>query len=229
MKKKEILNIEGLEIEVERKKIKNIYLRVYPPDARVHISAPNRLSISSIRDFAHSKLDWIINRMIIVLEREKKYQKEFREGEYHYLFGKKYYLNLIYENKSPKAEIIDNKINLYTKEESFLEERETILREFYRKELRNILPSLINKWEDIMNLEINLWDIRKMKTIWGSCNPSKKKIMFNLELAKKPIHCIEYIVVHELAHLIERSHNARFKSILDNYLPEWKELKKELN
>lgn len=226
----EYLNIDGIVVEVERKRIKNIYLRVYPPDARVHISAPKGMPIDRVRLFAMDKKDWIQKRINIVLDRETKVFKEFTTGEIHYFRGKSYFLNLIYSNLKPRVEVSDDGfINLYVKENSTLKKRQDVMREFYRNELRELLPPVIEKWERILGVEISSFDIKQMKSIWGSCNIKTRKIMFNLELMKKSDDCIDYIVLHELSHLLERLHNSRFKSILDKHMPGWREIKDELN
>ncbi|MFA7081076.1 MAG: SprT family zinc-dependent metalloprotease [Bacteroidales bacterium] len=226
----EYLNIDGIVVEVERKRIKNIYLRVYPPDARVHISAPKGMPIDRVRLFAMDKKDWIQKRINIVLDRETKVFREFTTGEIHYFRGKSYFLNLVYSNHKPRVEVLDDGfINLYVKENATLKKRQDVMREFYRNVLRELLPPVIEKWERILGVEIESFDIKQMKSIWGSCNIKTKKIMFNLELIKKSDDCIDYIVLHELTHLLERLHNARFKSILDKHMPSWRKIKDELN
>ncbi len=226
----EYLNIEGIVIEVEFKRIKNIYLRVYPPNARVHISAPKGIPIDRVRVFAIDKMDWIHKRIKVVLETENKSFREFVSGEFHWFRGKKYFLNVIYSNHKPRVELVgDEFINLYVKDNATVEKREGVMREFYRNELKCYLPPLIEVWEERLSVKIDCFDIRLMKSIWGSCNVRRRKIMFNLELIKKSDVCIDYIVLHELAHLLERSHNARFKSILDKHMPSWRNVKDELN
>ncbi|MDD2191241.1 MAG: SprT family zinc-dependent metalloprotease [Bacteroidales bacterium] len=226
----EYLNIDGIVVEVEFKRIKNIYLRVYPPDARVHISAPKGMPIERVRLFALDKMDWIHKRSKVVLDRENKSFREYVSGEFHYFKGERYSLNVIYSNHKPKVEVLgDGFINLYVKDNATAKKREEVMREWYRNELKIILPPLIDKWETSLGVKIDCFDIRLMKSIWGSCNIRKKKIMFNLELMKKSNDCIEYIVLHELSHLLERSHNARFKSILDIHMPSWRKIKDELN
>ncbi|MCK9163520.1 MAG: SprT family zinc-dependent metalloprotease [Bacteroidales bacterium] len=226
----EILEIEGVVIEIEFKRIKNIYLRVYTPDARVRISAPKGLPIDAIRGFAISRIEWIANRRRFVLERERLSARVFESGEMHYFKGKNCCLNLCYENKPPRVMFGDDGvINLFVRDNASVIKKEAVMKQWYKNELRMVLPPLIEKWERILGVKIESWDIKLMKTIWGSCNCRSKKVLFNLELIKKPAYCIEYIVLHELAHLIERSHNARFKSILDKHMPQWREIKNELN
>lgn len=226
----DFIHIDNILVEVEWKNIKNIHLTVYPPDARVHISAPKEMSADSLRLFAIDKLDWIKSKVKLISDRERQTVREFVSGENHYFKGVRYRLNVIIQNSQPKVEINGTQfINLYVRENSSLEKKKEVMNQWYRDELKKLLPQLISKWEDKLNVKADSWDVMQMKTKWGSCNIKTKKLLFNLELIKKPVHCIEYVVVHELAHLIERLHNDKFTSILDNNLSNWRILKNELN
>ncbi|MFA6200683.1 MAG: SprT family zinc-dependent metalloprotease [Bacteroidales bacterium] len=226
----EILTINDIEIEIERKNIKNIHLRIYPPDARVHISAPKRMALDTIRLFVISKMIWINKKVELVKSREFQSVKEYISGENHYYKGNIYILNVIYKNSTPKVEINESGfINLYVREGSSTKKKEAVLREWYRKELKEEIEPIVKKWEKVLGVEVNDWDVKKLKTIWGSCNTRTHHILFNLELIKKPAYCIEYVVLHELTHLIVRLHNAKFHSIVETRIPNWKEIKTELN
>lgn len=222
--------ISDLNIDVIRKDIKNIHLAVYPPTGKVRISAPLQVNEDTIRLYAISKLGWIKRQQRKFEEQERISLREYKNRESHYFKGTRYLLNIIESDTTPKV-VLRNKtyIDLYIKPETPASKRHEVMKGWYRKELKKIIPDLISKWEKQMNLKVNEWQIRHMKTKWGSCNIEKKRIWLNLELAKKPIHCLEYIVVHEMVHLLERHHNDNFIHYLDIFLPNWKQLKSELN
>jgi Predicted metal-dependent hydrolase len=223
------LIMNGIEIELERKRIKNMYLRILPPDGRIHISAPSRMKEDEIKGFVLSKLDWI----------EKQQQKmrlsitvntlEYVTGEEIMLWGKKRCLK-VSEGYSDNRITLDGDILvLSVKGDSMPEKRRKIMNDWYRKQLQQEIPSLLLKWEKIIGVRASGFTIRDMKTRWGTCNLRSKSICLNLQLAKKAPRCLEYVVVHELVHLLERSHNYIFKSYMDHFLPDWRMIKKELN
>ncbi len=225
------LIINDIEIEITKKNIKNIHLSVHPPNGEVRISVPKRMTEDAIRLFAVSKMSWIKKQQDKFENQERIPELEYISGESHYYFGQPYLLNVIYQSSSKSKVELRNKeyIELYVKEGSSKEKREDIIKEWYRKELKKVIPSMIEKWENIMELTVDEWGVKQMKTRWGTCNPNAKRIWLNLELAKKPPYCLEYIIVHEMAHLIERGHGDKFKSIMDKYYPNWRNVKKELN
>lgn len=226
----EILQVSNIAVEVEWKAIKNIHLTIYPPDARVHVSAPEAMSLDSIRLFIITKLEWINKRIEMILNQSRQTEREYVSGENHYFKGIRYRLNVIYHHAPPAVIITGTQyINLYVREGSTPEKRAEVMREWYRAELKDTLPALISRWEEILQVKANHWEIKQMKTMWGSCNHKTGRLIFNLELIKKPTHCIEYIVAHEMTHLVERLHNSRFTAILDAYIPNWRILKNELN
>ncbi len=226
-----ILTINDVEIQVIKKNIKNIHLSVHPPNGEVRISAPKKMTNEAIRIFALSKISWIKKHRAKFENQEKIPELEYISGEGHYYFGQLYILNVIYQSSNRAKVEIGNKsyIDLYVKEGTNKEKRRDIIKEWYRKELKSIIPSLIEKWEKIMGVTVEEWGVKQMKTRWGTCNPRAKRIWLNLELVKKPYHCLEYIIVHEMAHLIERGHGERFKAIMDKYYPNWRDINKELN
>ncbi|MDR0612556.1 MAG: M48 family metallopeptidase [Dysgonamonadaceae bacterium] len=226
----EYININNINIEVEYKPIKNIHLSVYPPNGRVHISAPETMKKESVRLYAIFKLSWVKRQIEKVQNQERQTPREYVSGENHYFKGLRYRLNVIERNASPKIELQGRRyIKMYVRPGSTIEKKEEVLREWYRDELKQILKPMVSKWENILQVKVSYWEVKQMKTLWGSCNTRTKRIIFNLELAKKPVYCIEYIVTHELAHLIERLHNATFTALLDVHLPDWQRLKDELN
>ena len=207
-----IIEVANISAEVEWKNIKNVHLTIYPPNARVHVSAPIGMAEEAVRLFLITKMSWINQRVSQVLDQSR------------------YRLKVLYHHASAKVEIQGNEyIKLYVREGTTAARRAEVLREWYRAELKLMLPPLIAKWEKILGVSVNKWEVKQMKTLWGSCNHRTKKIIFNLELIKKPVRCIEYIVVHELLHIKVRLHNEEYTSLLTKYFPSWKQLKEELN
>lgn len=225
-----IINVLNISAEVEWKKIKNIHLTIYPPNARIHVSAPLFMTEEAIHLFLISKQAWIKQKVSQVLNQNRQTPREYVSGENHYFKGQRFRLKVIYHNAPAKVEIQGNEfINLYVREGVTEERKAEIIKEWYREKLKETLPELISKWEAIIGVKANKWSIKQMKTIWGSCNHRTKNILFNLELIKKPLHCIEYVVVHELLHIKVRLHNKEYISLLNKYFPNWKQIKDELN
>jgi len=223
--------INNIEIELTKKNIKNLHLSVHPPDGRVKISAPQYMDTDTIRLFAISKLSWIRKQQKKFINQERQPEREYVSGESHYFLGQRYLLNVIYTNKRKQGVEIRNKkyIDLYVRENTPKYLRERAMTEWYRRELKKLIPTIIAKWEPIIGVEVNEFGVKKMKTRWGSCNPKAKRIWLNLELVKKSPTCIEYVVVHEMTHLLERKHNERFIAYMDKFLPNWRAIKEELN
>lgn len=216
--------------EVEWKEIKNLHLTIYPPDARVHVSAPINMAEESIRLFLITKLPWIKQRVSQILEQNRQSPRTYVSGENHYYKGRRYRLKVINHTAAAKVELQGNEfIVMYVREKSTEARRAETLKEWYRAEFKALLPPLVSKWEEILGVKANKWDVKQMKTLWGSCNHRTRNIIFNLELIKKPLHCIEYIVVHELLHIKVRLHNEEYTALLNRYFPNWKQLKDELN
>ncbi|MCB4205492.1 M48 family metallopeptidase [Deferribacterales bacterium Es71-Z0220] len=226
----EQININGIKIDVIRKNIKNINLAVYPLTGRVRVSVPTNLNEDAIRVFILSKLAWIKRNQKKFIEQERIAPREYKQGESHYFQGKQYLLKIIKIDKKPKV-VLKNKeyIELHIKPNTPIAERHKLLTEWYREQLKKQIPTIIYKWEKILNVKVSEFKIRQMKTRWGSCNIRKKRIWLNLELAKKTERCLEYVIVHEMVHLLERFHNKRFYHYMDTFLPNWKQLKNELN
>lgn len=225
---KEKLQIGSVTIDVTFKEIKNLHLSVHPPHGRVTISSPLEHDLEKVKIYAATKLNWI-------KKEQKKFREQAREGEKRYVTRESHqflgerYLMKVKEAGRPKIEFNQKIIELYAVPNSTREQRETTLYNWYRKELYTVLESLIEVHSKKMGLSDFEFSIRKSKTKWGSCSTEKRKLWFNLELSKKPIDCIEYIVVHELIHLKERKHNKRFILLLDKYLPNWRLQKDKLN
>ena len=225
-----IISISDISAEIEWKDIKNVHLTIYPPNARIHVSAPLAMTEEAVRLFLVTKQSWIRKQVSQIIEQNRQTPREYVSGENHYFKGHRYRLKVVYHNAPPKVEIQGNEyIVLFVREGTTVERRAEILKEWYRLEFKFILPALIAKWEETLDVKVNKWEVKQMKTLWGSCNHRTHNIIFNLELIKKPLHCIEYIVVHELLHIKVRLHNEEYTSLLNRYFPNWKQLKDVLN
>lgn len=223
------ITVANIKIDVVKKDIKNLHLAVYPPTGRVRIAAPVQTNDEAIRLFAVSKLGWIKRHQRIFVSQDRETAREFVSGESHYFNGKRYLLKVIEQDAKPRVEVQHKKIELYVRTNSTTRQRATVLNEWFREQVKKQIPELIAKWENTMQVKVNDWGVKQMKTKWGTCNIESKRVWLNLELAKKPSRCLEYILVHEMVHLLERHHNDNFLSYMDKFLPQWRNQKKELN
>ena len=224
------IQISDFKIDVVRKSIKNMHLSVYPPKGRVRIAAPLNVDDETVKLFAISKLSWIRRNQRKFKNQERQTPREFAERESHYFQGRRYLLRVTEVEAAPKVEIKTKSfIDLHVRPNTTTEQKQIILNEWYRKELKKQIPIIIEKWEKIIGVSVNEWGVKQMKTKWGTCNIEANRIWLNLELAKKPLHCLEYIVVHEMIHLLERHHNNLFLAYMDKFIPRWKFYKEELN
>lgn len=218
-----------IRIDVVYKDIKNVHLSVYPPSGKVRISAPLRIDLDTIRIFAISKLGWIKKQQTKLLEQERETPREYINRESHYYLGRRYLLKVFENGASRKIILKHSTIELHIKESTPQEKMKIMLDSWYRQRLKEIIPEHIKKFEELMDLKVEESAIKRMKTKWGTCNKEAGRIWLNLELIKKPLHCIEYIIVHEMVHLLERKHNEVFIAYMDKYLPKWRFYKEELN
>jgi predicted metal-dependent hydrolase len=224
------IKVSDITIDVVRKDIKNLHLAVYPPTGRVRIATPLKIDDEGVRLFAISKLAWIKRQRSRFEAQERQTKREYVSGESHYFEGNRYLLNVIYRNAAPKVEIRNKRyIDLYVRPNSTAEQRECVMTKWYRQRLKEKIPALIEKCQAITGVQIEEWEVKQMKTKWGTCRGEAKRIWLNLELAKKPAHCLEYIIVHELVHLLERNHNDHFIALMDKFLPQWRFYQAELN
>ena len=224
------MDVNGIAVEIMRKNIRHLYLRVLPASGRVRVSAPLHLDDDEIRLAVSARRGWI-RRKQSQLERLQRHSSgNYVTGETHYFEGRRYRLNVV-EQSCPPAVMLpdDNTIQLSVRPGADRAERGKALDHWYRKQLQDRLPALIGKWERNMGVKANEVRIRKMKTRWGTCNRRARRIWLNLELMKKPASCLEYVVVHELVHLIERKHNNRFRTLMDQFLPGWRARKARLD
>jgi predicted metal-dependent hydrolase len=216
-------------VEVVLKDIKNIHLSVYPPAGKVRISAPSRMSLDTIRVFAISKLGWIKRQQEKLRGQERETPREYLDRESHFVWGKRYLLELVEENAAPGVELKHRKLILRVRPATNEKKKRAIIAGWYRGQVRAAVPELIAKWEPILGVKVGRVFVQTMKTKWGSCNPTSESIRLNTDLAKKPAACLEYIVVHEMVHLIVRQHGELFKSLMDKCLPSWRLLRDILN
>jgi predicted metal-dependent hydrolase len=223
------LTISDLEIVVIKKDIKNVHLSVYPPDGHIRISAPIHMDLEMIRLYTISRLAWIRKHQKKMQSQPREAKREYLSKESHHYLGKRYLLKVRKNAHSNNVRLLHSHIELSLRTELDREKRKELMDAWYRKQLKEIVAKQIARWEPIMNIKVAEFGVKKMKTKWGTCNREASRIWLNLELAKKPIQCIEYIVVHEMVHFLERNHTNRFVSLMNNYLPDWRELKEELN
>lgn len=222
--------VSGIKVEVVRKDIKNLHLGVYPPQGRVRVAAPLVINDEAVRLAVIDKLGWIRRQQAKFAAQPRQSQREMVNGESHYFLGSRYRLR-VHEHDAPPRVAVRGiaSLDLYVRPGADAGQREAVLLRWYREQLKLLIPPLLEKWQSMLGVEVANWGIKKMKTKWGSCNPASRRVWFNLELAKKPVPCLEYIVVHELAHLLERHHNDRFTTLLDTHLPHWRQYREMLN
>lgn len=228
--KRHHIEVNGLQVEVVRKDIKNLHLAVYPPQGRVRIAVPLCLDDEAVRLAVVSRLGWVHRKRTILKEQERQSEREMITGESHYVEGHRYRLDVI-EQGGPSSVKLRNNSTLELRVRTGIgrEKREAIIHRWYRRRLRELIPELIDKWEPLIGVRVADWGIKKMKTRWGTCNITARRIWLNLELAKKPSSCLEYIIVHEMVHFLEWHHNDRFREYMDKFMPQWRLLRDYLN
>jgi len=220
---KEMLTINGIDVQIVRKNIKNLHLAVYPPDGHVRVAVPEHVTDDNVRLAVVSKLSWIKKQQQDFKDQPRQSERKYVSGECHYHFGKRCRLELI--ERIGRHEVVLKKsgtLQMFVNPGTSVVNKEKLLNEWSRSELKKRLPELIEKWQARIGKEVAEWGVKKMKTKWGSCNIDKARIWLNLELAKKPIECLEYILVHEMVHLLERYHNDNFKAYMDRFIPQWR-------
>ena len=221
--------VSGIKVEVLRKDIKNLHLGVYPPNGRVRVAAPLVVSDEAVRLAVIDKLGWIRRQKAKFAEQPRQSQREMVNGESHFFLGQRYRLR-VHEQDAPARVAIRGvaSLDLFVRPGTSAEQREAILLRWHREQLKALIPPLLEKWQPILGVQVADWGVKKMKTKWGSCNPASRRVWFNLELAKKPMPCLEYIVLHELVHLLERHHNERFAGLIEAHVPQWRQYREML-
>jgi len=225
----DIIKIGDMELEVTRKDIKNVHLSVNPPDGQIRLSAPKDTRLDVVRAYVLSKLTWIRHQREHILNQKRETPREYVSRESHYVWGKRYLMQV--ETTTEKQHVIKTHqyIQLYVRKGANRDQRAAVYYEWAKDIFKSYLDKIIPEWEEKIGVKTNAYFIQKMKTKWGSCNPRSKNIRLNTELVKKPKHLVEYVVVHELIHLIEPRHNKKFINLLDTHYPSWREARKELN
>ena len=223
------IKLGDIVIDVVLKKVKNIRLSVHPPTGRVRISASSHMSMESIRVFALSKLDWIKNHQKNIRAQDRVTRRDFVDRESHYLWGKRYLMQVIEGHVMPSISIKGKYMVLWVRPDTGRDKRQAVVEAWYRGLVKAAALELIAKWEPLMKVTVDKVYVRRMKTRWGSCTPQRRSIRLNTEFAKKPQECLEYIVVHEMVHLLEPTHNKRFVALMDRFLPNWKHIRSQLN
>ncbi|MFQ3241565.1 MAG: putative metal-dependent hydrolase [Lentimonas sp.] len=223
------LQLGELTCHVERKDIKNVHLSVHPPQGRITVAAPEHMKLDTIRVYVISKLGWIKAQQRKIGKQDRETPREYLERESHYLWGKRYLLSINEEARTPSVTLSHQKLQLCIRPGTSQAKREDLLEEWYRQQLKAAIPALIEQWEARLDVSVNKFYVRRMKTKWGSCTHHRGTIRLNTELAKKPKACLEYLVVHEMVHLLEPTHNEHFVGTMDLHLPNWRHTRNILN
>jgi predicted metal-dependent hydrolase len=223
------IELGDIAVDVVRKDIKHVYLSVHPPTGKVRISAPLRMDLNTIRVFAIAKLGWIRQHQRKLREQERETPREYLERESQFVWGRRYLLKVTEKDAAPQVQLSHGRMLLQARPGASEAKRRAIIAAWYRDQLRQAVPPLIARWEPLMSVHVAAFTVRQMKTRWGSCTPGRKTIRLNLELAKKPPVCLEYVVVHEMVHLLEPTHNSRFVALMDQFMPNWQFHRAELN
>lgn len=225
-----ILQLGSIEALIVRKLVKNLHLSVLPPMGKVRVTAPEGMKDDAIRTLLATRLPWIKKQQEKFKGQARQTERKYISGESHYFFGKRYRLEVVYKDAAPVITLKGkSKIVLQVRPNSSIEKRSDLMTQWYRNELQPVADKLMAKWQNKVGVEVKHWGIMRMKTRWGTCNHKAGRILLNLELAKKPLACLEYVIVHELLHMIEKKHNENFVNMLVKYIPKWRSIKEELN
>lgn len=223
------INLGNLTVDVVFKDIKNIHLSVYPPNGKVRISAPTRMNLDTVRVFAISKLGWIKQQQDKLRSQDRETPREYLDRESHYVWGKRYLLKVAEGSAAPGIELKHNAMVLRVRPGTDEEKKQAMVESWYREQLKVAAADFIARWEPLIGVKAEAFFVQRMKTKWGSCNPINRSLRLNTELAKKPPECLEYIVVHEMVHLLEPTHNARFVALMERFMPSWRVFRERLN
>jgi hypothetical protein len=225
----EVIQLGEIAIQVRRKAIKNVHLSVHPPEGRVTLVAPTGTRLEVARAYAISKLGWIREQQAILKNQARETPRQFVERESHYLWGRRYLLTVEERDARPGVKLDHKRITLTVRPGSDRGKRAKVVHDWHKRLLHEVVPSIIARWERKLGVKVSGYFLQRMKTKWGSCNPSAGNIRLNTELVKKPKDLLEYIIVHEMVHLIEPTHSERFIALLNQHYPSWREARDELN
>jgi len=224
------IEVSGIPVEIRRKPVKNLHVGVYPPNGKVRVAAPPHLDDESVRLAIVSRLTWIRRQRQGFARQQRQSRREMVTGESHYFEGGRYRLNVVERRGNPRVRVVNNgTLELQVRPGTDRAARQQTLDRWYRRELKTRIPELLAAWEPVVGVEVADCRIKRMKTRWGSCNIEARRVWLNLELAKKSPRCQEYILVHEMVHLLERHHTDRFRALMDQHIPDWRLRKDELN
>lgn len=225
----ETIRLGEVSIRVTRKDIKNVHLTVHPPNGRVTLTAPSATRLEVARAYAISKLGWIRAQQTALMAQARETPRRYVGRESHYLWGRRHLLSVSYQEGKPFVTLDHKRIRLTVRPGGDEAQRATVMHEWHKSLLHKAVPPLVCKWEERLGVKVEGYFLQKMKTKWGSCNPAAGHIRINTELVKKPKDLLEYVIVHEMVHLLEPSHNERFAAILSAHWPQWREARQELN
>jgi predicted metal-dependent hydrolase len=223
------IKLGDIAVDVVQKDIKNVHLSVYPPTGRVRISAPKRMSLDTVRVFVVSKLDWIKKQQAKLRAQERESPRECLDRESHYVWGKRYLLTVTEHDAPPSIELQHDRMLLRVRPGTDEDRRMALVEEWYRAQLKRAVPPLLARWQPLLKVRVERFFVQRMKTRWGSCNYRARTVHLHTELAKKPPECLEYVVLHELVHLLEPTHNVRFVALMDGFMPQWRFHRQALN
>jgi predicted metal-dependent hydrolase len=222
--------VNGQAVQIVRKAIKNLHLGVYPPNGRVRVATPLAVTDAAVRLAVIGKLGWIKRQQARFEAQPRQSEREMVSGESHYFLGRRYRLRVIPHDGATKVVLRNrSRIELHARAEATAPQREQMLHRWYRQQLKKLIPPLLEKWQTALGVQVADWRIKKMKTKWGTCTIEARRIWLNLELAKKPVPCLQYIIAHEMVHLVERHHNDRFVALMNRHMPNWRLHRQELN
>ena len=225
----ELINLGNVSIQVTRKNIKNVHLSVHPPDGRVTLAAPSSTRLEVARAYAISKLRWIRDQQNKLAKQRREAPREFVERESHYLWGRRYLMSVEYQDTKPTVSLDHKRIILKVRPGASAKKRAQVIHEWHKSLLHDEIPRRIKKWEERLDIKVSGYFLQRMKTKWGGCNPKAGRIRLNTELVKKPKDLLEYVIVHEMIHLIEPTHSGRFISLMNRHYRSWREARLELN
>jgi predicted metal-dependent hydrolase len=221
--------VNDITVEILKKNNKNLHLYVLPPDGKVRVSAPYAMKDETIQSFVLTKMGWVKNQIQKFKNQLRQTERQYVTGESHYLWGRRYRLKLLPTTGASFVSIVSGDMRLYARKGATAQQKDAVITEWYRERIKAKIPALMDEWQQRIGVIAPHWQVKNMRTRWGTCNAVKKRIWINLQLAKKPVECLEYVIVHELCHLLEKNHGHTFVALMDRHLPGWQATRKLLN